>query len=67
MSRTTRSKVSSAPVLSGFAFDDISLFLAGQLPEQLGQLVNLTHFNVAGNMLEGGLSIRTELHQTMRL
>ena len=49
-------QVSSAPGLSGFAFADISLFLAGELPKQLGDLFNLTHFDVAFNKLEGGLS-----------
>ena len=41
-------------------FADISLFLAGELPKELGKLVKLTYFNVADNGLEGGLSTHTE-------
>ena len=57
MQRSINSKVGSAPVLTSFAFADISLSLAGELPEGLGKLVNLTYFDVAYNGLEGGLSI----------
>ena len=34
-------------------------FFAGQLPKELGKLVNLTYFSVAGNELQGGLSTRS--------
>ena len=54
------SKVGSAPGLSGFAFADISLFGTGELPKELGKLVNLTYFNAANNELQGGLSSRSE-------
>ena len=45
--------MSSAPILSGFALADISLFLAGQLPKEVGDFANLRYFNVEDNMLEG--------------
>ena len=54
----------SAPGLNGFAFADISLFLAGELPKEFGKLVKLTYFNVKFNRLEGGLSTRTERLRT---
>ena len=60
MRRLISLKVDSAPGLRGFAFADISLFLAGELPKELGKLVNLTYFNVEFNRLEGGLSTRSE-------
>ena len=34
-------------------------FFAGQLPKELGKLVNLTHFDAQFNSLSGVLSIRT--------
>ena len=56
-----RLKVSSAPVLSGFRFRvDMVTFVAGQLPKELGKLVNLTHFDAVCNSLSGVLSIRSE-------
>ena len=35
-------------------------FFAGQLPKELGKLVNLKEFDVYGNKIEGQLSTRTE-------
>ena len=50
-----------APILSGFIFRvDSFPFFAGQLPKELGKLVNLKVFNARSNMLRGGLSTRSE-------
>ena len=35
-------------------------FSVGELPKELGELVNLTLFNAADNKLQGGLSTRSE-------
>ena len=61
MRRAISSKVGSAPGLSASDIVLIwSLFFAGQLPKELGKLVNLKAFKVYGNKIEGQLSIRTE-------
>ena len=41
-------------------------FVAGQLPKELGKLVNLTHFDAVCNSLSGVLSVRSErLHSLL--
>ena len=55
------SEVGSASGLRASDFVLIwSLFFAGQLPKELGKLVNLKEFHVYGNKIEGQLSIRSE-------
>ena len=41
---------------------DMVTFFAGQLPKELGKLVNLKELDVYGNKIEGQLSVRAELH-----
>ena len=51
----------SAPGLSASYFELMYSLFAGELPKELGKLVNLKVFNARYNGLRGGLSTRSEL------
>ena len=48
------------PYWAASSFADAPLILAGELPNQLGELINLVFFDMSRNALTGPLSIRTE-------
>ena len=43
-------------------FADIPLFYSGELPKELGQLINLIHFNVASNSIGGELYVPADMY-----